>query len=379
MLYNNLAKLYEQMGKIDTALAMYKKCLIKSKEIGSNNTSDVETNISNIFLDKNEIDSSLHYLERALENSLIKGKNSREHIHALQMLSNIEKKKGNIKKAIEILSEAFYLSKGVGLLSEMEVFSRELSTNFDIYGKKDSALFFLTTHIEIKDTLEKQSSKEKLIARIEKGKLDSMQIRTQLLEAEKEYLNLEISKKESTVVLISCLLICVVILILVLIRSYKRKKLIMEYQIKENETTISTKNKELIGVKLEIVAHSDALNQLNKKITHKLSEKYDPEFDDLSNILRQSVHFSNSSEKKKYLNDLVKLDNDFYKTLKSRYATLTEDELKLSALIRLNLSSDELLDIFRISKSSLNTKRYRLRKKLLLKKNQSLDEFIKLL
>jgi DNA-binding CsgD family transcriptional regulator len=50
--------------------------------------------------------------------------------------------------------------------------------------------------------------------------------------------------------------------------------------------------------------------------------------------------------------------------------------MRLATLIRLNLSSEELVLIFNISAASLMTKRYRLRKKLNLKKNESLEYVI---
>jgi len=379
MLYNNLARLYEQMGHSDTALLYYEKCLSQTRSVGNNSVAEVETNISSVFLSNNNIDSSLYYINLAITHSKLLGENSREHIHAIHMLAMIEKEIGNLGISRELLSQSYYLSESVGMLREMEMFSKELSDLYYLDGRKDSALQFLNTHLLLKDSLSGQSSKEKLIAKIEEEKLDSMKVRTQLLEADKEYLNLEISKRNTVVTLISCLLFCVLLLIIVLIRGHRRKKLLMEYQLRESEATIYTKNKELIGAKLEIAAQSEALNELNKKIRVKLSEKYDPEFDDLSIILKQSSHFSNSAERKKYINNLIKIDSTFYNKLKAAQPLLTEDELRLSALIRLNLPSEEIVDIFRISKASLNTKRYRLRKKLSLKKEQNLEEFIRLL
>jgi DNA-binding CsgD family transcriptional regulator len=67
---------------------------------------------------------------------------------------------------------------------------------------------------------------------------------------------------------------------------------------------------------------------------------------------------------------------DFFKRLKSAYPELTQSDLKLCAYLKLNLSSKEIAPLLNISYRGVETRRYRLRKRLLLDNDANLVEFI---
>lgn len=70
---------------------------------------------------------------------------------------------------------------------------------------------------------------------------------------------------------------------------------------------------------------------------------------------------------------------DFCRALHTRYASLTPSEELLCMLIYLDYNAEETTSLLGISKASLNTARYRLRKKFAVDKNVNLNEFIKLI
>lgn len=93
---------------------------------------------------------------------------------------------------------------------------------------------------------------------------------------------------------------------------------------------------------------------------------------------------------KKFLQDLEQHANDrtlhlssdeahadFFFNLLQKYPHLTENERKLCAQIRLNLSSKEIAALNNISVKSVEMARYRLRKQFGLKKNEDLSAFIR--
>jgi len=69
-------------------------------------------------------------------------------------------------------------------------------------------------------------------------------------------------------------------------------------------------------------------------------------------------------------------DKDFLKRIKLLHATLTPNDLRLCAYLRLNLSSKEVAPLLNISVRSVEIKRYRLRKKLDLVHEKGLVEYI---
>ena len=71
-----------------------------------------------------------------------------------------------------------------------------------------------------------------------------------------------------------------------------------------------------------------------------------------------------------------KTDKDFLKKMKEAHSSLTPNDLRLCAYLRLNLSSKEMAPLLNISVRSVEIKRYRLRKKMELSHEQGLVEYI---
>lgn len=70
------------------------------------------------------------------------------------------------------------------------------------------------------------------------------------------------------------------------------------------------------------------------------------------------------------------LHANFFSTLKKKYPELTPYELRLCAMIRLNLSNEDMADIMGVAAKSINVAKYRLRKKTGM---GSTDDFLNLL
>ena len=69
-------------------------------------------------------------------------------------------------------------------------------------------------------------------------------------------------------------------------------------------------------------------------------------------------------------------DKDFLKKIKTLHPSLTSNDLRLCAYLRLNLSSKEIAPLLNISSRSVEVKRYRLRKKMDLPHESSLSDYI---
>lgn len=67
---------------------------------------------------------------------------------------------------------------------------------------------------------------------------------------------------------------------------------------------------------------------------------------------------------------------DFFATLKGRFPALSKNELRLCAYIRLNMSAKEVAQVLSVQPDTVNTSRYRIRKKMQLPSGVSLDDFL---
>lgn len=66
----------------------------------------------------------------------------------------------------------------------------------------------------------------------------------------------------------------------------------------------------------------------------------------------------------------------FFSNLKNDHPGLTPSDLKLSAMVRLNMNLKETANVFGVEPSSIKTARYRLKKKLNLSPEEDLQGFL---
>lgn len=68
---------------------------------------------------------------------------------------------------------------------------------------------------------------------------------------------------------------------------------------------------------------------------------------------------------------------NFFVKLKKISGKLTENDLRLCAYINIGMRAKQIAEMLSVSPDSINTNRYRLRKKLGLQRGESLDEYIR--
>jgi DNA-binding CsgD family transcriptional regulator len=143
--------------------------------------------------------------------------------------------------------------------------------------------------------------------------------------------------------------------------------------------TLANANSEAVNMALNIIQKNESLRALSKKIdvfraNPKFAECY-AELFELQNMIRETLQLDKDRDTfQLYVNQN---NEKFYSALKEKYPKLTPNEVRLTALIRLNLSSKEIASILNISSKSVEMNRYRLRKKMQLSAKVNLSEFIR--
>ncbi len=143
----------------------------------------------------------------------------------------------------------------------------------------------------------------------------------------------------------------------------KNEQLQKDIESKNRELAISTmslvkKNELLHRIRNQLQASADAnrnINSVIRTIDKNTDEK------ETWNLFKEA--FENA-------------DQDFFKKIQQRHPSLTNNDLKLCAYLRLNLSSKEIAPLLNISVRSVEVKRYRLRKKMELEHDESLVAYI---
>jgi AraC family chitin signaling transcriptional activator len=189
--------------------------------------------------------------------------------------------------------------------------------------------------------------------------------------------------------------IVIVLLILLLIdRIYKtyyrtQRKRLLEKQEKDFKLISLAAEKELMQAKndqlnIDFASKSRELatstmsiikkNELLSSIKSELIVGSDKGVKSVIKIINKNLN--NTDDWQVFKEAFNNADKDFIKKLKLLHISLTPNDLRLCAYLRLNLASKEIAPLLNISPRSVEVKRYRLRKKMNLEHNDSLTDYI---
>ncbi len=280
---------------------------------------------------------------------------------------------GKIKYAISSLSESVFYSQECS--NNMVIKNSYLYLNkcYEQLNKPDSALVYYKKYHEIETLiLEEKNSKE--IARVEYNY--NLQEQEEEQKLKELVLKSEIKNLRIITISISILLILVLALIYLIIKNRKRK--IIEARLIEKNLSLKIENREkelttnvlYLLKKNEFLANlTDTLQELNNRILPE-NKTY------LRRIIRDIERNTFTDSWDEFEKRFQDVHVDFYKNLSTEFADLTPNELKLCAVLKLNMTSKDISAITNQSTDSLKVARYRLRKKLGLTREDNLITFL---
>jgi len=155
-------------------------------------------------------------------------------------------------------------------------------------------------------------------------------------------------------------------------RELEKKERIAQIQTEKLQNEIDNKNRELAISTMSLVKKNKFLSSLKSQL------KEVPNKDrNIRTVIREIDQNINSEDDWKFFEDAFNnADKDFLKRIKGKHDSLTNNDLRLCAYLRLNLSSKEIAPLLNISVKSVEMKRYRLRKKFDLPHHDNLIDYI---
>lgn len=228
--------------------------------------------------------------------------------------------------------------------------------------------------------------KDSLFDREQEQQIAEMQTRYETEQKEQEIALLR-ARQERAGLLRNALIGGLALILVIGILIYSRQRL----KIRENKTELENsrlkeqqleqdlafKNKQLTTHSLHLVQKNEAMKELTDSIS-EISRHRDSEMtkdlQELKNIVDYSFNLDEDWDHFRLYFEEV--HSGFFDTLKAKYSDLTSNELRLSALAKLNLSIKETATIMGIAPNSVKTARYRLRKKLGMETEENLTEFM---
>ncbi len=144
------------------------------------------------------------------------------------------------------------------------------------------------------------------------------------------------------------------------------------------QSEVVTKTMELAKNTMAMIRKNELLIDIREELAgqkEQLGTRYPDKFHNrIIKLIESGLNSEHDWEMFEHLFDQA--HENFFRRLKASYPDLTASDFRLCAYLRMNLSSKEIAPLLNISVRGVEEKRYRLRKKLNLKPEHNLTEFI---
>jgi DNA-binding CsgD family transcriptional regulator len=155
------------------------------------------------------------------------------------------------------------------------------------------------------------------------------------------------------------------------LKDLEGKQHLMNFKNEKLQLDVKNKNRELAISTMSLIKKNEFLNSIKIELKEKNDDK------NLNSVIKIiDKNLNNTDDWKFFQEAFNNADKDFLKKIKSVHPSLTPNDLRLCAYLRLNLSSKEIAPLLNISPRSVEVKRYRLRKKMDLDHDASLTNYI---
>ena len=155
------------------------------------------------------------------------------------------------------------------------------------------------------------------------------------------------------------------------LKKLENEQQLMSFKNEKLQQDIESKNRELAISTMSLIKKNEFLNNVKKELKGTDGSK------NLKPVIKIiDKNLNNTDDWKFFQEAFNNADKDFLKKVKALHPTLTPNDLRLCAYLRLNLSSKEIAPLLNISTRSVEVKRYRLRKKMNLPHESSLTNYI---
>jgi DNA-binding CsgD family transcriptional regulator len=157
------------------------------------------------------------------------------------------------------------------------------------------------------------------------------------------------------------------------IKELENSQELMKVRNEQLSQDVDTKNRELAVSTMSLIKKNELLTLIKEDLKNTSDDGSKSIKSVITNITK---NISEEDSWNVFKEAFDNADKDFLKKVKLAHPSLTPNDLRLCAYLRLNLSSKEVAPLISISVRSVEIKRYRLRKKMELTHEQGLVEYI---
>jgi tetratricopeptide (TPR) repeat protein len=365
-----LGNTYTETREYDKALEHLFKALQLSQGV-SDSVSMIYTlnNIGQVYNHKNEHEKAFEFLNRSMEfNQNLQ--NPQAKSASLGNLGEVFIAQGRYDEAIDFINQSLSISIKQGF----NVFTRDnyllLSQAYEKSGRLRDALEYYQRFAEMGDSLYNEDKNRAIQGIMSKYAQAEKDQKIALLEQQTRNRTLFLWLTLSLASLAIAVLILVFVSLRLRIKLHNKER----HQLDE---TISQKNRELVSLMMQAGQKRKMMDELEKtleKLTATDMQDLKGFADEIKGKIKSTHDIDTDWEVLK--THFEEVHPDFFKTLIRNHPDLSQYDLKLCAYIRINLTTKEIARLLNISDRSVQTAKYRIKKKMELPSNVDLITYI---
>jgi ligand-binding sensor domain-containing protein/DNA-binding CsgD family transcriptional regulator len=158
------------------------------------------------------------------------------------------------------------------------------------------------------------------------------------------------------------------------IKELETEQELMRIKNQQLEQDYENKNRELAASTMSLIKKNELLAMIKDDLKNSTENSQNRNIKSVITNINKNINEEDTWNV--FAEAFNNADNNFLKNIKQIHTSLTPNDLRLCAYLRLNLSSKEIAPLLNISVRSVEIKRYRLRKKMDLPHEQGLVEYI---
>lgn len=323
------------------------------------------------YIKMDSLSQAKMYLGKSIEFSKSNGMKSMLGL-ATRNLGEVSFKEKNYTKALDLFKSSLELSKQTANNIELSEDYLKISQAYEQLGNLSKAYEYRKMYATVHDSIFDQENKDKF--RALEIKYENEKSEQEIALQKKEIALLEEKEKLSSLQragLLAGLVIAIVLFGVIYygIRQKMKRNQLERERVKEE---LAFKKKELTTHALHLAKKNEVLEKLKQKAsTLKQTEGGGKAYQELI----RTINFDQQDDKvwENFTLYFEAVHKDFEKVAVTTYPDISKNELRLMALIKMNLSSKEIAHILNISSDGVKKARQRLRKKMGLKSDDSLE------
>ncbi|MFD2570295.1 tetratricopeptide repeat protein [Spirosoma soli] len=393
--YANIGHIYEKRKDLDQAYRYQKLALANGRMVNDvAGLAKIYENLGSIFEDRAQYDSA-HYYYR---NALTLAQQTRDEIGQIEIINNlgdVYRKTARYQQGLVLSRQAMQLARQKGERYQLSSAYRDIAKTYRLLNQPDSAYEYIERSRDLVD---------EIYALENNRQITLLQTLYDVERKDSEIAQLNAQKQVDFIAIVASVLVLLLIGILgAVIISRQRLKIrneqalnqqnqqifrtqndLMQVALKNKQleeenlkSQLELKSKELTTHTLQIIQKNQVLEELKNDLTAILKDDKRDQKKQLKQLVQKvSLSFNQDKYWADFRSIFDQVHPHFFNQLTQQFADLTATDLRLIALLKMNISSPDVATLLGISLDSLRVSRYRLRKKIGLAEGESLSAYI---